>query len=96
MDKRTQPRVDAEKNVRLTILNGEPAVLPAMVANISEGGMRLLSGRAVEAGTPVGVEWDIPSGPRKRRARSRFPRKKSAAGRNRGRISAAPAARRPL
>ena len=58
MDQRAEPRVETEKKVHVTILRGEPVMFPALVVNISEGGMRLLSDRPLEIGAPVGVEWD--------------------------------------
>lgn len=58
MDQRAEPRINAEKEVQITVLGGEPAKFAARVVNLSGRGMRLLAGRALDVGSPVGVEWD--------------------------------------
>jgi hypothetical protein len=58
MDKRAEPRVNAEKKVEVTVLGDQPVTFPARVVNLSGRGMRLLSDHALGVGFPVGVEWD--------------------------------------
>jgi hypothetical protein len=61
VDRRSEPRFDAQKQLVLTLLEEHGLVqhalaLPALAIEMSEGGMRLLLTRAIPVGAPVKIE----------------------------------------
>lgn len=58
MEKRAEPRIEAEMPVRITLLGDQQVTFTAHMVNLSGRGMRLLMDRSVDVGAPVGVEWD--------------------------------------
>jgi hypothetical protein len=58
MEKRGEPRFEAEQMVRATTLGEQSEEFPAQIANISGAGMRLLVDRPVPVGMTLKVEWD--------------------------------------
>ena len=58
MDRRSEPRFDAQKNIVVTLLGDGGLSLPALAIELSGGGMRLLLNRAIPVGAAVKVETE--------------------------------------
>ena len=58
VDRRSEPRFDAQKNIIVTLLGDGGLSLPALAIEISGGGLRLSLNRAIQVGTAVKVETE--------------------------------------
>ncbi len=58
MERRSEPRFDAQKTVIVTLLEENGAQLPALAVEVSGNGMRLILNRPVPIGAAVKVEPD--------------------------------------
>jgi hypothetical protein len=58
MEKRAEPRFEAEQIVRVTTLGEHAEEFLAQILNVSGTGMRLLVDRLVPAGMPLKIEWN--------------------------------------
>ena len=58
MERRSEPRFEAQKTVILTLLEENGAALPALAVELSGSGMRLMLSRPVLIGAAVKVELD--------------------------------------
>lgn len=61
-DKRSHPRVDFFRKVKVTIPDESTAV-DLFAGNVSEGGMFLRSNRPLDKGSKIGLDFDVDEGP---------------------------------
>ncbi len=58
MERRSEPRVEADQPVQVTVLGSEEGAFSGRIGNLSGRGMRLLLDRSVPLDAAVRVEWN--------------------------------------